>query len=54
MPLFVGNDWGAGAYVTAMMYRPMEEQAKRMPSRAIGVKWLGLDQGSRSVREDCP
>ena len=33
----VGANWGPGAYVTAMLYRPMEEAQKRMPSRAIGV-----------------
>ena len=36
----VGEDWGAGAYVTAMLYRPLDESLKRMPSRAIGVQWL--------------
>ncbi len=40
----VGDNWGAGAYVTAMLYRPLDESLKRMPSRAIGVQWLGLDQ----------
>src|SRR5690606_32259019 len=29
----VGSDWGPGAYATAMLYRPMDETAKRMPSR---------------------
>ena len=42
----VGEDWGAGAYVTAMLYRPLERRPKRMPSRAIGVQWIG----ARSVR----
>lgn len=50
VPLYVGTDWGSGAYVTAMLYRPMDEKAKRMPSRAIGVKWLGLDQSSRTLK----
>ena len=45
----VGDDWGAGAYVTAMLYRPMDESAKRMPSRAIGVQWLGLDQAAATL-----
>lgn len=45
----VGNDWGAGAYVTAMLYRPMDETAKRMPSRAAGIQWLGLDQSPRTL-----
>ena len=45
----VGDNWGAGAYVTAMLYRPMDESLKRMPSRAIGVQWLGLDQSVNTL-----
>ena len=45
----VGEDWGAGAYVTAMLYRPLDESLKRMPSRAIGVQWLGLDQAANTL-----
>ncbi len=50
IPVAVGSDWGPGAYVTALLYRPMDEGAKRMPSRAIGIQWLGLDQGSRTLK----
>ncbi len=32
-----------------MLYRPMHERAKRMPSRAIGVKWLPIDQSARTL-----
>ena len=45
----VGDNWGPGAYVTAMLYRPMDESLKRMPSRAIGVAWLGLDQAANTL-----
>ncbi|KAB2937372.1 MAG: alpha-2-macroglobulin family protein [Hyphomicrobium sp.] len=45
----VGENWGAGAYVTAMLYRPLDESLKRMPSRAIGVQWLGLDQAPNTL-----
>ncbi|MGE4127847.1 MAG: alpha-2-macroglobulin [Hyphomicrobiaceae bacterium] len=45
----VAADWGAGAYVTALMYRPMDEQLKRMPGRSLGIAWLGLDQKSRTL-----
>jgi uncharacterized protein YfaS (alpha-2-macroglobulin family) len=45
----VGTDWGAGAYVTATLYRPGEAQASRMPMRAIGVKWLKIDPGRRKL-----
>jgi len=45
----VGDDWGPGAYATAMVYRPMDESLKRMPSRAVGVAWLKLDQSGRTL-----
>ncbi len=45
----VGSEWGPGAYVTAMLYRPLDESLKRMPSRAIGVAWLGLDQSANTL-----
>ena len=45
----VGEDWGAGVYVTALMYRPMDEALKRMPSRALGLAWLGLDAKPRTL-----
>ncbi len=45
----VGQDWGPGAYVLAELYRPMDAGAKRMPSRAIGVKWLGYDASARTL-----
>jgi hypothetical protein len=50
VPVEVDASWGAGAYVTAAVYRPMDEQAKRMPGRALGVKWLGLDQSERTLK----
>ncbi|MGI9404468.1 MAG: MG2 domain-containing protein [Hyphomicrobium sp.] len=46
----VGDNWGPGAYVTAVLYRPMDERLKRMPSRAIGVQWLGLDQSANTLK----
>ena len=47
--LDVGRDWGAGAYVSASLYRPLDEKARRMPSRAIGLKWLQVDQSERTL-----
>ncbi|MER8480361.1 alpha-2-macroglobulin family protein [Mesorhizobium sp. M1163] len=47
--IMVGDDWGAGAYVTATLFRPGDAQETRMPARAIGVKWLKLDPGSRKL-----
>jgi uncharacterized protein YfaS (alpha-2-macroglobulin family) len=46
----IGKDWGAGAYVTAMLYRPLDESLKRMPSRAIGVQYLQLDQSAHTLK----
>jgi uncharacterized protein YfaS (alpha-2-macroglobulin family) len=47
--LDIGTDWGPGAYVLAELYRPMDVDAKRMPGRAIGVKWLGFDAADRTL-----
>ncbi len=52
--LTVGEDWGPGAYATALLYRPLDEQAKRMPSRAIGIRWIGVDQGKRTLKVSLP
>ncbi len=43
----VGDDWGAGAYVTVTLFRPGDDVETRLPSRAIGVKWLTIDPGDR-------
>ncbi len=45
----VSDDWGAGAYITASLYRPMDLDQKRMPSRAIGLSWLKVDPGKRDI-----
>lgn len=45
----VGADWGAGAYVTATLFRPGDARESRMPSRAIGVKWLKVDPGEKKL-----
>lgn len=50
----VGSDWGPGAYATALLYRPMDEREKRMPSRAIGVRWIGVDQKDRTLKVQLP
>ena len=45
----VGEDWGAGAYVTATLFRPGSAQESRMPARAIGLKWLKVDPADRQL-----
>lgn len=49
LDLPVTDEWGTGAYVTATLYRPMDIEAKRMPARAIGVQWLGVEPGDRRL-----
>jgi uncharacterized protein YfaS (alpha-2-macroglobulin family) len=41
--------WGPGAYATAILYRPMDSAAKRMPSRAVGIRWIPLDAKPRTL-----
>lgn len=45
----VGKDWGTGAYVVATLRRPLDAAASRMPGRAIGLKWFGIDRKSRTL-----
>ena len=46
----VGKDWGSGAYVVATLRRPLDAAALRMPGRAIGLKWFGIDKKSRMLQ----
>lgn len=45
----VGRDWGTGAYVVATLRRPLDTAAQRMPGRAIGLKWFGIDRRARTL-----
>ena len=45
----VMEDWGAGAYILATLYRPADANTSRMPMRAIGVKWLSVDPQNRNL-----
>ena len=42
----VTEAWGPGAYVTAVLFRPMDLAAKRMPARALGLTWAAVDPGA--------
>jgi alpha-2-macroglobulin len=46
----VGKDWGTGAYVLTTLRRPLDAAAQRMPGRAIGLKWFGIDKSARSLQ----
>ena len=52
MSLPVGSDWGSGAYLVATLRRPLDEQATRMPGRAIGVQWFAVDRRARTLSLD--
>jgi uncharacterized protein YfaS (alpha-2-macroglobulin family) len=45
----VTAEWGPGAYVTAVLYRPMDLAARRMPARALGLAWAGVDPADRRL-----
>ncbi|MFH0299692.1 alpha-2-macroglobulin [Bradyrhizobium sp. 31Argb] len=47
--LTVGKDWGTGAYVMTTLRRPLDTAAQRMPGRAIGLKWFGIDKKARTL-----
>jgi uncharacterized protein YfaS (alpha-2-macroglobulin family) len=47
--LAVGKDWGTGAYVMATLRRPLDTAAQRMPGRALGLKWFGIDKKTRTL-----
>jgi hypothetical protein len=49
LKIAVGKDWGTGAYVVATLRRPLDAAALRMPGRAIGLKWFGIDRKTRAI-----
>ena len=49
VPLEVTEEWGPGAYVTAILYRPADASEKRMPSRALGLAFADVDPGDRQL-----
>lgn len=52
LDLPVTADWGPGAYVTAVLYRPMDLNARRMPGRSLGLAWAGVDPQDRRLAVD--
>ena len=45
----VTDDWGAGAYVTATLLKPMEADQGRNPARALGLTHADVDPGARAL-----
>jgi len=54
--LDVTDEWGAGAYVTASVIRPMDVAGGRNPARAMGLSYAKIDPGEKqlSVRFNAP
>jgi uncharacterized protein YfaS (alpha-2-macroglobulin family) len=50
IPVPVEVSWGAGAYVTVTLFRPLDGPAKRMPGRALGLRWIAVDQDARALK----
>ena len=50
VPFKVGADWGPGAYAVALTHRPLDAKAKRMPGRALGLVWFGIDASRAQAR----
>ncbi|MFI5013240.1 MAG: alpha-2-macroglobulin [Hyphomicrobiales bacterium] len=42
-------NWGAGAYMVALVHRPLDTAAKRLPGRALGLAWFGIDPASHAL-----
>ncbi len=45
----VKAEWGSSAYAVAIAHRPLDQAARRMPGRALGLAWFGVDQDTRKL-----
>ncbi|WP_336488024.1 alpha-2-macroglobulin family protein [Methylobacterium nigriterrae] len=45
----VKPEWGAGAYLVASAYRPLDQAARRLPGRALGLAWFSVDADKRGL-----
>ncbi|GLQ54263.1 alpha-2-macroglobulin family protein [Devosia nitrariae] len=45
----VTEEWGPGAYVTAVLYRAADRRQERMPTRALGLAFADVDPGDRKL-----
>ncbi len=45
----IKGDWGASAYAVVIAHRPLDQAARRMPGRALGLAWFGVDQEARKL-----
>jgi alpha-2-macroglobulin len=49
IPVPVTDEWGAGAYVTASVIRPMDVTAGRNPARSLGLAYAPVDPGTKAL-----
>ncbi|SLN20284.1 hypothetical protein PEL8287_00838 [Roseovarius litorisediminis] len=49
VPLQVTDEWGAGAYVTAQVIRPMDVSAGQNPARALGLSYAQIEPGEKQL-----
>lgn len=49
IPLPVTDEWGAGAYVTAQVIRPMNVAAGHNPARSLGLSYAKIEPGDRQL-----
>ncbi|MFM9975325.1 MAG: alpha-2-macroglobulin family protein [Beijerinckiaceae bacterium] len=49
LDLAVKPEWGASAYAVVLAHRPLDQVARRMPGRAIGLAWFTVDRASRTL-----
>ena len=49
IPLTVTDEWGAGAYVTANVIRPMDVAAGQNPARALGLSYAKIDPDAKQL-----
>ena len=46
----VRPEWGAGAYAVAFAHRPLDQAAKRLPGRALGLAWFEVDREAHALQ----
>ncbi len=50
VPLTISQDWGSGAYVTAMMLQPLTGKTSRTPTRALGLAHATVTQPGQELQ----
>ncbi len=50
IPLTVTDEWGAGAYVTAQVIRPMDVAAGQNPARSLGLAYAKIEPGEKELQ----